>query len=202
VTGAVADLTDIMPTLAELAGAKLPADRPFDGHSLLPVLQGKAAKHRDWAYSHLDDGRILRDERWLLEVAKGNDLANAKFFDCGDSRDGAGYKDVTASADPEARAARARFDAILAAMPQPKPNGADRDKDKTASAKAAGAKQKPDRSVNFARRDRDGNGRLTRDEFLATLQNNNDQAAGETRFTKLDADRNGELTKAEFLGTP
>jgi|694.fasta_scaffold15143_5 arylsulfatase A len=202
VSGAVADLTDIMPTLAELAGAKLPADRPFDGHSLLPVLQGKAAKHRDWAYSHLDDGRILRDERWLLEVAKGNDLANAKFFDCGDSRDGAGYKDVTASADPEARAARARFDAILAAMPQPKPNGADRDKDKTASAKAAGAKQKPDRSVNFARRDRDGNGRLTRDEFLATLQNNNDQAAGETRFTKLDADRNGELTKAEFLGTP
>ena len=90
-------------------------------HQPLPL---KAAKHRDWAYSHLDDGRILRDQRWLLEVAKGNDLAKAKFFDCGDSRDGAGYKDVSASADPEARAARARFDAILAAMPEPKPNRA------------------------------------------------------------------------------
>jgi arylsulfatase A len=206
VTGAVADLTDIMPTLAELAGVKLPTDRPFDGHSLLPVIQGKAAKHRDWAYSHLDDGRILRDQRWLLEVAKGNDLTKAKFFDCGDSRDGAGYKEVTASADPEARAARARFDAILAAMPEPKPNRAtakdngDGAAPGKATAKTA-AKPKPDRTANFARRDRDGNGLLTREEFLATLQNDN-QAAGETRFTKLDADRNGELTPAEFLGTP
>jgi arylsulfatase A len=119
VARAVADLTDIMPTLAEFSGAELPQDRPFDGHSLGPVLRGDRERHRDWIYSHLDDGRILRDQRWLLEIPKGG--KDEKFFDCGESRDGSGYRDVTGSPDPEVKAARARFAAILAAMPQPKP---------------------------------------------------------------------------------
>jgi len=119
VARAVADLTDIMPTLAEFSGAELPQDRPFDGHSLGPVLRGDRERHRDWIYSHLDDGRILRDQRWLLEIPKGG--KDEKFLDCGESRDGSGYRDVTGSPDPEVKAARARFAAILAAMPQPKP---------------------------------------------------------------------------------
>lgn len=86
VSRAVADLTDIMPTLAEFSGAELPKDRPFDGHSLGPVLRGEKEKHRDWIYSHLDDGRVLRDVRWLLEINKGG--KGEKFFDCGESRDG------------------------------------------------------------------------------------------------------------------
>lgn len=77
------------------------------------------AYDRNWIYSHLDDGRVLRDERWLLEIAKGG--KGEKFFDCGESRDGDGYKDVSESADPEVKAARARFAAVLAALPEPKP---------------------------------------------------------------------------------
>lgn len=119
VSRAVADLTDILPTLAEVSGAYLPRDRPFDGHSLVPVLRGKKESHRDWIYSHLDDGRVLRDSRWLLEIARHG--KGEKFFDCGDSRDGTGYKDVTDSTDPAVVAARARFAEILAAMPEPKP---------------------------------------------------------------------------------
>lgn len=119
VSRAVGDLTDIMPTLAEFSGAELPKDRPFDGHSLGPVLRGEQQKHRDWIYSHLDDGRILRDQRWLLEIPKGG--KGEKFFDCGDSRDGTRYRDVTGSTDAEVRAARARFAAVLASMPEPKP---------------------------------------------------------------------------------
>jgi arylsulfatase A len=119
VSRAVADLTDIMPTLADFSGATLPKDEVFDGHSLGPVLRGEKAKHREWIYSHLDDGRVLRDSRWLLEIPKGG--KGEQFFDCGESRDGTGYKDVTHSTDPEVKAARARFAGILASMPEPKP---------------------------------------------------------------------------------
>jgi arylsulfatase A len=119
VSRAVADLTDIMPTLADFSGATLPRDIVFDGYSLAPVLSGEKAAHREWIYSYLDDGRVLRDSRWLLEIAKGG--RGERFFDCGESRDGTGYKDVTRSTDPEVKAARARFARILASMPEPKP---------------------------------------------------------------------------------
>jgi arylsulfatase A len=119
VSRAVADLTDIMPTLADASGASLPADIPFDGTSLMPVLKGERERHRDWAYSHLDDGRILRDERWLLEIGKGG--KSERFFDCGDCRDGSDYRDVTNATDPNVKAARERFATILATMPEPTP---------------------------------------------------------------------------------
>lgn len=122
VSRAVGDLTDIMPTLAELSGAALPGDRPFDGHSLLPVLRGTREFHRDWIYSHLDDGRIIRDARWLLEIDKGGQ--RERFFDCGDCRDGSAYRDVSDSADPEVRQARERFAAVLASLPEPRPHAA------------------------------------------------------------------------------
>lgn len=119
VSRAVADLTDIMATLADYSGAALPKDKIFDGHSLAPVLRGEKQQHREWIYSHLDDGRVLRDSRWLLEIARGG--KGEQFFDCGDSRDGAGYKDVTHSTDADVKAARAGFARILASMPEPKP---------------------------------------------------------------------------------
>lgn len=46
-------------------------------------------------------------------------LGAEQFFDCGDSRDGTGYKKVTGSTEPEVKAARARFAGILATMPAP-----------------------------------------------------------------------------------
>ena len=44
-----------------------------------------------------------------------------RFFDCGKSRDGNGYKLVTPGENAEAKAARDGFANILAAMPEPKP---------------------------------------------------------------------------------
>ena len=55
VSHAVPDLTDILPTLADMSGATLPKDCVFDGKSFAPVLRGTQPRHRDWIYSHLDD---------------------------------------------------------------------------------------------------------------------------------------------------
>ncbi len=205
VSRAVGDLTDIMATLAEVSGAELPRDKAFDGHSLGPVLRGEAEKHRDWIYSHLDDGRILRDARWLLEIAKGG--KGEKFFDCGDSRDGTGYKDVTGSSDSEVKAARARFAEILTGMPEPKPRDgleAKPEKRKRGGgerAKAAAAAEPPaaaGKVDRFPKRDLNGDGALDREEFMKTMTGK-DPASGETRFKAMDVDGDGRVTREEFL---
>ena len=113
---ALIDFADIMPTLAELAGAKFPRSYTLDGRSFAPLLQGKPFTGREWIYSFLGTARWLRDERWLLD-------GQGKFYDCVNSRDEtADYLDVTASPDPQVVAARKRFEAILKTIPTPDRN--------------------------------------------------------------------------------
>ena len=109
------DLSDILPTLVELAAAELPKDYIIDGHSFAPLLLGKPYKPRQWIFSYLADKRMLRDKRWLLE-------GDGRFYDCDNSRDGTGYKDVTDSNDPEVLIGRKRFAEILADKPAPPPD--------------------------------------------------------------------------------
>lgn len=110
------DITDLLPTLGEFAGAKVPAGHPIDGVSLVPTLEGRPGRHRDWIFSFLGRGRMLRDQRWLLED-EGD--GRERMYDCGSSRDGTDYKDVSGSDDPEVRAARARFHELLKSLPGP-----------------------------------------------------------------------------------
>ncbi len=113
---ALVDFADILPTLTELAGARLPEGYALDGQSFAPLLQGKPFPGREWIHSFLGTARWLRDQRWLLDGA-GN------FYDCGNSRDEtAGYREVTASTEPEVLAARSRFEAILKTIPAPDRN--------------------------------------------------------------------------------
>ena len=111
------DLSDILPTLADFAGAKLPKGQVIDGQSFAPLLQGEKAPTREWIYSYLGDRQILRTKRWLLE--NNGPGHPGRFFDCGDSRDGTGYKNVTDSSAAEALAAKKRFKEILADKPLP-----------------------------------------------------------------------------------
>jgi arylsulfatase A len=112
VSDALTDLSDVLPTLTELAGAPVSEGLVIDGYSLVPTLAGQLGEHRDWIFSYLHEMRILRSQRWLLE-------GDGRFFDCGDSRTGVGYKDVTDSRDPDVRASRQRFEAILRELPAP-----------------------------------------------------------------------------------
>jgi len=111
---ALMDFSDVLPTLCQLGGAKLPADYVIDGHSFAPVLRGETGKEREWIFSFLLDHRFLRDQRWLLD-------GHGRFYDCGKHRDEEGYKDVTEVAVPEVVAARQRFELILKNLPPPPP---------------------------------------------------------------------------------
>ena len=58
-------LMDLFPTLAEIAGAKVPPG--VDGQSLVPILTGKQIKVRDVLYTaYRDCQRAIRDDRWKL----------------------------------------------------------------------------------------------------------------------------------------
>jgi arylsulfatase A-like enzyme len=75
---------DVMPTMFELAGLDAPVDRPFDGESLLPRLQGVGrgdARQLFWR------GRAMRDGRWKLVEQQGKALLFDVAVDIGEQRD-------------------------------------------------------------------------------------------------------------------
>lgn len=113
----LADLSDLLPTLCDFAGVPIPNDRPIDGRSLAPFLRGETETTREWIFAFLGDGRILRTKRWLLENNTPHRFG--RLYDCGESRDGKGYRDVTDSDDPEVQAVRERFLALLEKLPAP-----------------------------------------------------------------------------------
>ena len=114
---ALVDTSDVFPTLVELAGASLPVGHPLDGKSMVPILHGQQTDTRDWIFSYLGNRRVLRTKRWLLENNSPNDFG--RLYDCGTSRDGSGYRDVTRSTDPEVEAVRRQFQQVLATKPVP-----------------------------------------------------------------------------------
>jgi arylsulfatase A len=67
-TAALADFTDIFPTICDLAGVKQPAGVKIDGQSFAPFLRGEAHAPRRWIFNHYADERVVRDERFKLTL--------------------------------------------------------------------------------------------------------------------------------------
>jgi arylsulfatase A-like enzyme len=111
------DLSDILPTLAEFAGAPLPKGRRIDGRSYAGYLRGTQPAPREWIHSFIGDRRILRTKRYLLE--DNSPRRWGRLYDCGSSRDGSGYRDVTSSDEADVRAITARFKELLKDLPAP-----------------------------------------------------------------------------------
>lgn len=63
------DVSDFLPTFAELAGAQLPASRVMDGKSMAPQWRGGKAQHREWAFVQLARQWYVRDEKYKLNQA-------------------------------------------------------------------------------------------------------------------------------------
>ena len=61
---ALVDLSDLAPTLVELAGGTAPSG--IDGQSFAPRLYGKRAGLRDWVYSQIGENRWVFDRRFKM----------------------------------------------------------------------------------------------------------------------------------------
>jgi arylsulfatase A len=66
------DFSDFLPTIAEAAGASLPAGVTIDGKSFLPQLRGETGTPRQWIFIHYqrnasnEPQRFARTNRWKL----------------------------------------------------------------------------------------------------------------------------------------
>jgi arylsulfatase A len=99
------DFSDHFPTLAEVAGAKLPAGVTIDGKSYLPQLRGQTGTPRDWIFVELGRHWYVRDAGWKLNEA-------AELFDMS----GAPFKEPLVAANAQNSAAvdaRKRLQAVL-----------------------------------------------------------------------------------------
>jgi arylsulfatase A len=74
------DSSDILPTFADLAGAKLPTKNVLDGRSFLPQLLGKKGNPREWIFIELGNKWYVREAKWKLN-REGElfDMSNAPF---------------------------------------------------------------------------------------------------------------------------
>lgn len=63
----IMDLTDVLPTVADLIGYQFPDDYQLGGKSLAPYLLGETTEHRDWVYSTLEQYRYIRTENVIRD---------------------------------------------------------------------------------------------------------------------------------------
>ena len=130
VTGALTDFTDLLPTFAELAGAKVPGHLDVDGRSFAPLILGKTEDSpREWimALGHgaarLDaDGvrgrqdytdRVIRDRRYKVWV--GPERKITKLFDL--EKDPLEETNLLGSGRQEVAAALKKFQAVVDSTP-------------------------------------------------------------------------------------
>jgi arylsulfatase A-like enzyme len=115
------DLSDVLPTVCELAGIALPPEPELDGVSFAPRLLGRPFEGREWVFEYHDPRpgnpsfppvRFVRGRRY-------------KLYDSGELFDLVADPDerspLAEGASEEARAARASLAAVLASFPERSP---------------------------------------------------------------------------------
>jgi arylsulfatase A len=108
VTNTLMDASDLLPTFADIAGAKLPTKNVLDGRSLLPQLLGKKGNPRDWIFIELGNKWYVRDAKWKLNRAgELFDMSNAPFEE---------KLILTVNENQESTAARKKLTEVLAEL--------------------------------------------------------------------------------------
>jgi len=63
----IASITDILPTLADIMGVRIPNSYPLDGKSLWPYLTTRKTDHHDWVYSCKKEKQLIRGHKVLRD---------------------------------------------------------------------------------------------------------------------------------------
>ena len=175
---------DLFPTFCAAAGAPVPMGTKLDGVDLLPHLLGEktGAPHEILFWKNGEQGAVRQGD-WKLLLSPGQpklqlfNLAD----DIGEKRDLAGEK-------PElvGRLHKAWLDWSAPLPPRANPP----------VAKTTQSKPPQDRAALFANKDKNHDGKLTREEFLA---NQLDPEPAKLRFDQWDMDKSDFLSRNEFI---
>lgn len=200
---AVVGAVDFLPTIAALAGAKVPADLAADGDDLSALwlgapaaprprplywewLSSVAGPHEDYAPPPL----CVRDGDWKLFVDHAG--KKAQLYEI--PKDPGEHQDVAAQHPDVVRTLTEKALAWAKTLPA----SPARDKVAARGADKAPAKSKKtlDRPKIFDAWDKDKDGFLAKDEFIPHIA---DQADAPARFIRFDQDKDGRLSKDEFV---
>jgi len=196
VSSALVETVDLYPTLVELAG--LPEAPGLDGKSFAPLLEDAAAPHRDHAIHVYPRnkllGRAIRTDRYRLVEWKevGADPATAEWELYDYETDPDESKNLAAEKPDVLK----ELQAILATHPEAKAQVKSGPPVSPGKPVAKPKSTSKDRVGMFRKRDKDGDGRLSREEFLL---NQPDPDEAPKRFPVFDANGDGSLSEEEFV---
>jgi len=195
-TAALAQSVGVYPTLLELADVPAPDTKPaLEGKSLVPVLKDPATKIHE---------SVLQVVPRLGYIGRSIRTASHRFVEWkkpGSSEEGL-YELYDYAKDPEEKKnlvdeqpeTVAALKQELAKYPAAKPQVVV--KAAAGEGRGGAGQGAPNREQLFKIRDKDGDGKLTTEEFLA---NQKDQDAAKARLKRFDKDGDGILTKEEFI---
>ncbi|MHB8955510.1 MAG: sulfatase-like hydrolase/transferase [Pirellulaceae bacterium] len=197
-SASLVETVDIYPTLCELAGVPGPSD--LDGRSFAATLRDVSLPARDHVihvYPRTAPGkgpvlgRAIRTDRYRF----------VEWKKIGDPAENAELELYDYQSDPlETRNLAGQLPQIVTQMrtmlarhPEAKPQVTSTT---AAEPTATPRKRARDRNALFNSKDKNQDGQLTRDEFLA---NQPDPANAPARFVRFDTDRDGILSRDEFV---
>jgi arylsulfatase A len=205
------DFSDFYPTIAELAGGKLPEGVTLDGKSFAPALKGETGTSREWVFVELGRNWYARESKWKLDQTGALfDMKDAPFVEAPVAAD---------TTDAEAIAARKRLQGVLTQLnvsggkishgdgtgkneekPE-KPAKKEKTKKGESPAPAPTPETTPadDRSAKFDKLDKGKSGKVTREQYMAKQS---DSEKGAKRFDKLDTNKDGALSREEYTAAP
>ena len=197
-TKSLVETVDLYPTLCELAALPVPAG--LDGTSFANILKLPKTRTRE-SVIHVYPrggrlGRAIRTDRYrMVEWKAPGAAAESAEYELYDYQTDPLETVNLAASQPDALR---KLQDILATHPEATPQFKSQQKNDT-SKKSAGTKGngKPqDRAAMFRKRDKDGDGVLSREEFLAS-QPDPDEAP--KRFPRFDKNGDGSLSEIEFV---
>lgn len=182
---------DLYPTLCELAGLPVPAG--LDGASFAATLRDPSAPTKEAVVQAYPRGgrigRAVRTTRYrMVEWKTPGEPADAAVIELYDY---ATDPDETKNLAAEKPEIVASLRALLAKQPEAKPQIRG-----SAEQKTPPEKSRQDRGAMFESRDKDRDGKLTREEFLL---NQPDPEEAPKRFPKFDTNNDGTLSREEFV---